>query len=110
MVGGGLDSTSHLGAALERQCGGTVGDALQLADEEAGLRRLVIADALPGHAVTVDMVVPQRRHAPRALVAGGIDAQGLVVAGAQDKLLAPVAEDVAEEARVILRRVVEGTA
>ena len=69
------------------------------------MRRLVIAHGLPGHAITILVVGPQRGNAVRRGVAGGLDDQLVGCTG--DNLLTPVAEDVAKEAGVVLRRVVQ---
>ena len=51
------------------------------------------------------MVGPERGHGPGTLVAAHVDAQG--IARTYYNLLAPVTDDVAEEARIVLRRVVQ---
>ena len=71
------------------------------------MRGLVVAYRLPGHAVTVFVVVPQRGDTPCCWIAGSLDYQ--LVAGARYNLFTPVAQNVAQEAGVVLRRVVQVT-
>ena len=81
------------------------GDAFQFAEEIADVGRLVVAAHLPHHGVAVLGVVPQCVVAPRGLLGGGIDTE-LIVGGAHDDFLAPVAQYVALIAGSGLRAVV----
>ena len=105
MLVSGLDGAVHFRAAFEHHGRRLLGDTFQFAKEEAGMRSLVVAHRLPRHGVTILMVGPERGHGPRTLVAADVDAQG--IARTYYNLLAPVADDVAEEARIVLRRVVQ---
>ena len=59
---------------------------------------------LPNHRLSVFVVVPQRVDIVRSIVSARIDAH--VLTAAQHNLLAPVADQVARETRVVLRPVV----
>ena len=73
---------------------GSHGDTLELAQEVAGVGRLVVTAHLPHHGLAVLGVVPQRVVAPGGRVGGGIDAY-VAAGGAQHQFLAPVAQQVA---------------
>ena len=72
-------SVGHLGATRHGERRWSHGDTFQFAQEVAGMRWLVIADALPYHTLTILMVVPQRVVAIRGRDVGRIDAYILVV-------------------------------
>ena len=77
-------------------------DALQLSEEETGVGRLVVANALPNHRVAILMIVPQRRDAVIGGVSCRVNAYRRVVAAADNNLLTPVTEDVGQCAGIVL--------
>ena len=101
---GNLRATGH------REGRRSNGDAFELADEVAGVRRLVVAYALPNHTLTILMIVPKRVVAILGGNVRGVDANALVVRRASHDFLAPVAEDVARCRRSVLRPVTVGCA
>ena len=90
-------AVAHDGAPRGGEGWGSYGDILHLAEEVAGVGRLVVAAHLPHHSVAVLVVVPQRVVAPSSGGGGRVDAD-VVGCCAHDDLLAPVAKDVALEA------------
>ena len=101
---GNLRTTSH------REWRWSYGDTFQLTDEVTGVRRLIVAYALPYHALTILMVVPERIVAILGGDVGRVDADVFVVGSAGDDFLAPVAKDVACCRRGVLGPVAVGGA
>ena len=96
VVGSGNGSAIlNLGTSTQDEWRRSNGDILQFAQEEADMRRLIIAFVLPAHTVTILMVVPEGIEGIVGSNGSGKDAQGRIVAGAQHHLLAPVTQDVA---------------
>lgn len=78
---------------------GSLSYAFEFAEEEAHVRRLVVAVHLPYHSVAVLRVVQQCVDSVFCRDSGGVDSDCGVVGSAQNHLLAPVAENVGLHAR-----------
>jgi hypothetical protein len=82
------------------------------AQKETWVRRLIVGDVLPGDGKAILRVVHEGVDAVLGGDGGGIDAHGFVVLGAEHDFFAPVAENVAAEARslfgAVVRQAVEG--
>ena len=70
---GNLRATSHREGRRSNR------DAFELADEVAGVRRLVVAYALPNHTLTILVIVPKRVVAILGGNVRGVDANALVI-------------------------------
>ena len=105
-VGADSAAVCHFGASCHCERWRSNRDALKLACEVAHMRWLVVAYTLPYHSVAVLVVVPECVEAMFRCSNGGVDAKIGVVTCAEHHLLAPVAEDVARGAWVVLRVVV----
>ena len=105
-VGADSAAVCHFGASSHCERWRSNRDALKLACEVTYVRRLVVTHTLPYHGIAVLVVVPECVEAMLCWSNGCVDAKVCVVACAEHHLLAPVAEDVACSAWVVLRVVV----
>ena len=81
-------------------------DTFQFTHEETDMRRLVITYALPCHAITILMVMPQGGNAIAGLYICRVNMEAAVICQAQHQLFTPVAQDIALCRGITLRPVV----
>ena len=109
-VGAAVEGVGQCRFALRHDWRWWCHEALLFAQEIADMRRLVVARWLPIDGLTILRVVHQRVVAELRRDGRGVEADGLIVFGREDKLLAPVAQDVGLNAGIGLGRIGAETA